>query len=42
MLKHSPNKTKTMWHLVKSEINKQETSDKFPPFMEGKLVKDSS
>jgi len=29
-----------MWNLVKSEINKQETSDNFPPDMEGKLVKD--
>jgi len=29
-----------MWNLVKSEINKQETSDNFRPFMEGKLVKD--
>jgi hypothetical protein len=40
ILKHSSNKTKTMWNLVKSEINKQETSDNFPPYMEGKLVKD--
>ena len=29
-----------MWNLVKSEINKQKTSDNFPPYMEGKLVKD--
>ena len=29
-----------MWTLVKSEINKQETSHNFPPYMEGKLVKD--
>ena len=40
LLKHSSNKTKTMWNLVKSEINKQKTSDNFPPYMEGKLVKD--
>ena len=40
LLKHSSNKTKTMWNLVKSEINKQETSDSFLPYMEGKLVKD--
>jgi hypothetical protein len=40
ILRHSSNKTKTMWNLVKSEINKQETSDNFPPYMEGELVKD--
>jgi len=40
LLKHSSNKTKTIWNLVKSETNKQEISDNFPPYMEGKLVKD--
>ena len=40
LIKHSTNKTKTMWKLVKLEINKQETIDNFPPYIEGKLVKD--
>jgi hypothetical protein len=29
-----------MWKLVKQEINKQEPTDNFPPYIEGKLVKD--
>ena len=29
-----------MWKFVKHEINKQETIDNFPPYIEGKLVKD--
>jgi hypothetical protein len=40
LIKHSTNKTKTMWKLVKPEINRQESTDKFPPRMDGKLVKD--
>ena len=40
LMKHSLNKTKTMWKLVKTEINRQESTDKFPPYIEGSLVKD--
>ena len=29
-----------MWKLVKTEINRLESTDKFPPYIEGNLVKD--
>jgi len=40
LIKHSTNKTKTLWKLVKPEINKQKSPDNFPPCLEGKLIKD--
>jgi len=40
LIKHSTNKPKTLWKLVKPEINKQKLTENFPPFLEGKLVKD--
>jgi len=40
LIKHSTNKTKTMWKLVKSEINKQKSTDNFPPCLEGNLIND--
>ena len=29
-----------LWKLVKPEINKQKSTDNFPPCLEGKLIKD--
>jgi hypothetical protein len=29
-----------MWRLVKSDVNKEEATNKFPPYMEGNLVND--
>jgi hypothetical protein len=39
-MEQSTNKTKTMWKFVKPEINKQESNDNFPQYIEGNLVKD--
>jgi hypothetical protein len=39
-MEQSTNKTKTMWKLVKPEINKQESNDNFSLYIEGNLVKD--
>jgi hypothetical protein len=40
LIKHSTNKTKTTWKLVKPEINKQEATDNLPTYVEWKLIKD--
>jgi len=40
LIKHITNKPKTLWKLVKPEINKQKLTDNFPPFLEGKLFND--
>jgi hypothetical protein len=39
-MKQSTNKTKTMWKLVKPEINKQKSNDNLSIYIEGNLVKD--
>jgi hypothetical protein len=40
ILSHSKNKVKTMWNLVRSEINKQDNNNELPRNIEGKTVTD--
>ena len=39
LIKHSKNKSKTMWNVVKAETNTRVSKNKLPSTIEGKSVK---